>query len=137
MEPIQGFEDLESKVRYLERFRRLVEESPAIIWAFDEVNGRMVYLNPAVEVILGFERKLFFDKPAFWFELIHADDRPHASSLNFVMREEKRVISYTLRFRRADGSYIELTTIVKPLYDAKGRLVRTEGAAVYTGAGED
>jgi PAS domain S-box-containing protein len=137
MELPQGFDNLESKVRYLERFRRMVEESPAIIWAFDEVNGRMLYLNPATEEILGFDKKVFFEKPAFWFELIHPDDRPHASALNHVMREEKRVISYSLRFRCADGRYVELTTVVRPIYDGKGRLVRTEGAAVYIGAGDD
>lgn len=137
MELPQEFESLEAKARYLDRFRRLVEESPALIWAFDEINGRMLYLNPAAHDVLGFDRSLFFDKPAFWFDLIHPDDRPHASALNYVMREEKRVISYTLRFRRADGSYIELVTVVKPIYDVKGRLVRTEGAAVPTGAGID
>ena len=113
-----------------ERLKLLVEESPAILWAYDEVNGRMIYVNPSVEAILGHDRRHFYERSTFWFELIHPADRAVASAENHVMRTEKRIISYEIRFRKADGGYVTLHTIVKPIMDERGRIVRTEGAAI-------
>jgi PAS domain S-box-containing protein len=113
-----------------ERLKLLVEESPAILWAYDEVNGRMVYVNLAVEEILGHDRQLFYDRPAFWFELIHPADKALASAENHVMRTEKRTIQYEIRFRSAEGDYVMLCATVKPILDPNGHIVRTEGAAI-------
>jgi len=120
----------EEEGRFAARFQRLVDSSPAIIWAYDEINGRMLYLNDAVRETLGHDVHKFFDRPTLWFELIHLDDRPLVSSLNAAMREEKRVITYHVRFRAADGRYALLSAAVKPILDQRGRVVRTEGAAI-------
>ena len=124
----------ESKVhsddRFEERFRRMVEDSPAILWAFDEVNGRMIYVNPAVDEVLGHGRQKFYDRSTFWLELIHVDGRARASAANHVMRAENKIISYVARLSDADGSYTELRVVVKPISDERGNIVRTEGAAI-------
>ena len=120
----------EEEGRFAARFQRLVDSSPAIIWAYDEINGRMLYLNDAVRETLGHDVRRYFERPTFWFELIHPDDRPLASSLNAAMREEKKVITYRVRFHHADGRYVALSTAVKPIMDQRGRIVRTEGAAI-------
>lgn len=112
------------------RLTLLVEESPAVLWAYDEVNGRMIYVNAAVEEILGYERQYFYDRPAFWFELIHPADKAVASAENHVMRTEYKTIQYELRFRTAKGDYVTLCTVVRPILDDNGRIVRTEGAAI-------
>jgi PAS domain S-box-containing protein len=116
--------------RFEERFRRMVEDSPAILWAFDEVNGRMIYVNPAVERVLGHERRKFYDRSTFWLELIHPDDRAKASAANHVMRTEKRTIRFQARLRLAAGGYTRLYTIVKPILNERRNIVRTEGAAI-------
>ena len=113
-----------------ERLKLLVEESPAILWAYDEVNGHMIYVNPAVEETLGHDRRHFYERSTFWFELIHPADRAAASGKNHVMRTEKRTIIYEIRFRNAEGGYVTLYAIVKPIMDERGRIVRTEGAAI-------
>jgi len=113
-----------------ERLKLLVEERPAILWVYDEVNGRMLYVNLAAEEILGHERQLFYDRPAFWFELIHPADKALASAENHVMRTEKLTIQYQTRFRNAEGGYVTLCTTVKTILDPNGRIVRTEGAAI-------
>jgi PAS domain S-box-containing protein len=116
--------------RFEERFRRMVEDSPAILWAFDEVNGRMIYVNPAVEEALGHDRRKFYERSTFWLELIHADDRAEAAAANHVMRTEKRPIQFQTRSRAAAGGYIQLCTAVRPILDERGNIVRTEGAAI-------
>jgi len=112
------------------KLKLLVEESPAILWAYDEVNGRMIYVNAVVEEVLGHDRQFFYDRPAFWFELIHPADKACASAENHVMRTEKRTIQYEIRFRNSAGDYVALCAVVKPILDDKGRIVRTEGAAI-------
>jgi PAS domain S-box-containing protein len=116
--------------RFEERYRRMVDDSPAVLWAFDEVNGRMIYVNPAVEEALGHDRRRFYERSTFWLELIHADDRKEASAANHDMRTEKKTISYIARLRNADGGYTRLRIIVKPVLDERGNIVRTEGAAI-------
>ncbi len=116
--------------KYGERLVRLVEESPAVIWAFDEVNGRMVYINKAISAALSYDVKEFYDRPTLWFELIHPEDRADVAALNLTLRTEKTTIAYRARFRHAAGHYVELATVVKAVCDAKGNVVRTEGAAI-------
>ena len=116
--------------RYEERYRRMVEDSPAVLWAFDEVNGRMIYVNPAVVEALGYERRKFYERGTFWLELIHPDDKARVSAANLVMRDEKKVIRYAARFRNAAGGYTKLYIIVRPISDERGNIVRTEGAGI-------
>ena len=115
---------------FAERYRRMVEDNPAILWVFDEVNGRMIYVNPAVEKVLGHDKQKFYGRSTLWFELIHPDDRARASAANHVMRAEKRIVKFDVRLRLADGGYTRLYTVVKPILDERGNIVRTEGAAI-------
>ena len=46
------------------------------------------------------------------------------------MRAEKRIAKFDVRVRLADGGYTLLCTVVKPILDGRGNLVRTEGAAI-------
>lgn len=116
--------------RYEERYRRMVDDSPAILWAFDEVNGRMIYVNPAIEDVLGHDCGRFYERPMFWLELIHPDDRAEVSAANHVMRSEKKQISYIARFIDSDNVYIKLRIVVKPIFNERGNIVRTEGAGI-------
>ena len=122
--------DVRNDDRFEERFRRMVEDNPALLWAFDEVNGRMIYVNPAVEEVLGHERRKFYDRGTFWLELIHPDDRAEASAANHVMRTEKNTIRYVARLSDADGGYTRLRIVVRPMLNERGNVVRTEGAAI-------
>ncbi len=122
--------ELRGENRLEERFRRMVENNPAILWAFDEVNGRMIYVNPAVEEVLGHDRQKFYDRSTFWLELIHPDDRAAAAAANHLMRSERKGIQFQTRLRLAAGGYMRLHTVVKPILDERGNIVRTEGAAI-------
>jgi len=90
----------------------------------------MLYLNETIERILGLNRRLFYENPLFWFEIIHVDDRKMVSALNAKMREKKVIITYIARYGKSDGGYTRLLTTVRPIFNAKGHLVRTEGAAI-------
>lgn len=40
----------------------MVEDNRAVLWAFDEVNGRMIYVDPAVEKVLGHNKEKFYER---------------------------------------------------------------------------
>jgi PAS domain S-box-containing protein len=62
------------------RFRRVVEQLPAIVY-LESVEtdpmtpGRLLYVSPQVEQILGFSPKEWEEDPAAWSRQFHPDDR--------------------------------------------------------------
>jgi len=63
------------------RYRALVEHLPAIVYieavqGRDDAPGRLLYVSPQVEEILGFTPAEWLDDPMVWSRQFHADDRP-------------------------------------------------------------
>ncbi|MDM8525845.1 transporter substrate-binding domain-containing protein [Desulfococcaceae bacterium HSG8] len=56
-----------------ERYRRLVEGSPDIIYIFSSKRGG-VYWSPRVEIILGYSPDEILKNPFLWHDSIHPDD---------------------------------------------------------------
>jgi PAS domain S-box-containing protein len=64
-----------------ERFRQLVEQTPAIVYqeppsgeAYD-VGSAFTYLSPQVETILGYPLQRWEERGDFWLDVLHPDDR--------------------------------------------------------------
>ena len=62
------------------RFRRVIEDLPAIVYLEsvtreDNGIGRMLYVSPQVEEILGFPPQEWIDDPLAWARQFHPDDR--------------------------------------------------------------
>src|SRR5262249_3325132 len=69
-----------------ERFRELVERSPAIVYQElpSEIAGpgsSLVYVSPQIETILGYSAESWATDPDAWTNAMHPDD------LEFVLRE--------------------------------------------------
>ena len=58
-----------------ERYRRLVESLPAIVYRYSHRKGAS-YWSPQVEDILGFSQQDLLEKPFLWHDAIHPDDLP-------------------------------------------------------------
>lgn len=66
-----------------EKYRRLVEDVPAIVYVSElGEEGPWHYVSPQVESMLGISNEEWMDNPSAWLEAIHPDDRPR------VMEEE-------------------------------------------------
>jgi PAS domain-containing protein len=57
-----------------ERYRRLTEGSPDIVWSFSNVSGTL-YTSARVKSILGQSPDFLRRNPWFWNESIHPDDK--------------------------------------------------------------
>ncbi len=57
-----------------ERYRRLVEGSPTIVWSFSDKRGTL-YVSSRVESILGYSPKVLYENPWLWNKSIHPQDQ--------------------------------------------------------------
>ena len=57
-----------------ERYKRLVENSPDIVWSFSDQRGTL-YISARVQAILGYSPDYLYKNPWLWNQSIHPDDR--------------------------------------------------------------
>jgi diguanylate cyclase (GGDEF)-like protein/PAS domain S-box-containing protein len=102
---------IEDKLRFEEqRFRAFVEHSPDMI-VIVNLEGRITYVNPAIENILGFKPEERIG--ANGFEIVHPDDmKALADIFNTLSRDTNpAVIHGELRLRHKDGSWRTLEAV--------------------------
>ncbi|MCX7817714.1 MAG: PAS domain S-box protein [Kiritimatiellae bacterium] len=63
------------------RYRRLVEQIPAITYVFDLLPRRTTYISPQVETLLGFRPEIWLQDPGLWLRQIHPEDRERVRHL--------------------------------------------------------
>jgi PAS domain S-box-containing protein len=101
-----------------ERFRSLIQNSSDIIVMLDR-NGLIIYESPSVESILQYRPGHLMGRTPLDF--IHPADREVVTaSLNKVYEGTNLGIPAEFRFRRADGTWIDLEALGKNLLDFPG-----------------
>lgn len=97
-------EDAEQSLRSSEKFyRTLMDNAQDIIVVLDSV-GRMIYISPSVEAILGYTRSSLRDKSVFDF--VHPDEAARMIAVHRdVIEAPGRSRQLQTRVRHADGSY--------------------------------
>jgi len=109
-----------------ERFRRLVENSPDVIYRYRlRPEPAFEYISPAVTAVSGYAPEDFYADPNFALAVVHPDDRP---LLEHVARSRAPTVA-VVRWRRRDGGLIWTEQRTVPLLDESGRLVVVEGVA--------
>lgn len=108
-----------------ERFRRLAENAPDIIFRyqiFPEL--RVEYINPAAAKITGYPPEAFYKNPDLLYELIHPEDRVWLSRLLDGKLADLPVV---VRFRHKDGTirWVERRSVL--VHDEEGKPVALEG----------
>ncbi len=80
-----------------ERYRRLVESLPAIVYRYSHSKGAS-YWSPQVEDILGFSPQDLHEKPFLWHDAIHPDDLPMVDKAIAAFEVGNRVdLNYRIR----------------------------------------
>jgi len=89
-------QDLEERE---ERYRRLVESSPDVIYTFSLRNGG-IYYSPRVEQVLGYSREYLYAHPMLWNESIHPEDR---ALVGEVIRRFGEGVPFDVEYRIRDA----------------------------------
>ena len=102
-----------------ERFSALIQQSTNSFTIVD-AQGRMIYVSPSTEKILGYPLEEFIGKSAF--DYIHPDDREYVyqdfMKITQGIRIDKSVIEY--RVLRGNGSWCYLESTASNLLDHPG-----------------
>ena len=104
-----------------ERYRIVTEISRDAIEVVNEA-GTTIYVNPAMEDVLGYTREECLDKPIEeWWDIVHPDDRDRVSEeYDRVVNKHETVYYAPMRCRRKDGRWIWLKAIATSYLSASG-----------------
>lgn len=132
-----SYEELEQKVKKLEqaclkqkqaektfqesenRFDRLLRTLKDVVWAAD-LDGQILYINPAVEIVYGRKPFEFYADPKLWIKAVHPEDREEVLKQAQLLFD-KGTVESQYRIIRSDGQI---------------RWVNDKKAVVYSKAGE-
>jgi len=101
-----------------ERYRAIVEQLPAITYVDDEFRsgGRLIYISPQAEAILGVPPEEWVATPDLWLTLVHPDDRDRVRELAARCREQGTPFEAEYRMIARDGRVVwfhDRTTVLQ------------------------
>jgi diguanylate cyclase (GGDEF)-like protein/PAS domain S-box-containing protein len=124
-ELIAGREAAVALVEAEARYRSLVEQIPAVVYADD---GKVTeYVNPQIEEILGVSPEAYRADPDMWLRMVHPEDRERveAQSRAFIAGEGGDLDDY--RMIRPDGRTVWVRDRAYAHRDDEGRAVFEHG----------
>jgi diguanylate cyclase (GGDEF)-like protein/PAS domain S-box-containing protein len=107
------------------RYRSLVEQIPAIVYADDGTSTS--YVSPQIEAILGVTPEAYRDDPGMWLRMVHPADRPlvEAESDAFLAGVGGDLTDY--RMVRPDGRIVWIRDRAFAHRDEGGRVLWEHG----------
>ncbi|HSL12530.1 MAG TPA: EAL domain-containing protein [Actinomycetota bacterium] len=107
------------------RYRSLVEQIPAVVYADD--GERTFYVSPQIRDILGVTPDAYRDDPDLWLRLVHPDDRAmvKAESDAFLTGDGGDLTDY--RMVRPDGRVVWIRDRAYAFRDDEGRVLWEHG----------
>jgi PAS domain S-box-containing protein len=112
-----------------ERYRRLVEQLPAITYA-ESADGRLEYVSPQIESILGFTQEEWMASPDIWERQLHDDDRERVLAANAAPYEPGVTFRVDYRIHAKDGHVVWLHNEAVPVLGDDGRPVSWQGVVM-------
>ncbi|MBW4631080.1 MAG: PAS domain S-box protein [Iphinoe sp. HA4291-MV1] len=110
-----------------ERFRKLADEVPVLIW-MDDANGLCTFLNQYCWEFTGrpFEELL----GEGWTQRIHPEDKQHCLEIYLSAFKNHQRFQYEFRYLRADGEYRWLINIGVPRFASNGSFIGYIGCCI-------
>src|SRR5688572_30668074 len=107
----------------------LMDDLQAVIWEADPVTFRFQYVSRGAEVLLGYPLHYWLERPTFWVDLLHPDDREHAVRECLAAVAECRDHDFEYRVITRAGEVLWLRDIVSVICE-EGRPVTLRGLMV-------
>jgi PAS domain S-box-containing protein len=112
-----------------ERFRRLADAVPDVIWILDLNPERVVYASPSFERVWGLPAEELYRNPRLWLETIHAEDRERVRDRfeRWIAGEPVDSLDVDFRIVHTDGSILWIHERGVLILDDRGK-PRTVGS---------
>jgi adenylate cyclase len=107
-----------------------LESIPVVVFELANDPGSIVLsVNQEVERLLGWPRARWLEEPDLWFEVLHPDDREATAVAWRAAFEAGTEFDREYRMRHADGRWIWVHDVARPIRDADGSILRWRGVA--------
>jgi len=115
-----------------ERYRLAAETTQDAVWDWDLLTDRLVWSEPA-HGIFGYSRPDFGTSAAWWYERLHPDERERVlGGMHAAIARGAGEWVDEHRFRRLDGSYVQVCDRATIVRDDAGDAVRMVGTLLDT-----
>ncbi len=98
-----------------QRFRDLVNSIDGIVWEMSYPSFHFLFVSQKAESVLGYPLQDWYEDPAFWEKITHAEDLVQAKAYCQLMAEKKEDHDFEYRMIAADGRTVwirDLVTVV-------------------------
>lgn len=119
-----------SAAQFPSEFRTLVEDFRAILWEIDCGAHRFTWVSRHAEEVLGYPVSDWLNKPDFWDDHIHPEDRESVLANCQRVEAEPEDHQFEYRMIAASGRILWFRHIVRMVRDSQGRAVKLRGVMV-------
>jgi two-component system sporulation sensor kinase A len=103
-----------------ERYRSIVQNIPAMVWASSE-KGDTVFITPNVKELYGYTpEEIYAGGRPVWSKHIHPDDRAKLNEAYHALFADGRVFDVEYRYQRPDGTWLWLIDRANLVYEKDG-----------------
>ncbi len=125
---VRHMKDSEALQESEERYRRLAENAPDVIYRINfSPERRFEYVSPAVEAMTGYTPEEHYADPDLWHKIVHPEDRHIFQTI--VNMKENVITPIELRWVGKSGNVIWVEQRNLLIRDREGRVVAMEGIA--------
>ncbi len=113
------------KIKTSEEKYRMLADNMIDMVSLHKPDGTYIYVNPAVENILGYSENELIQKNAYDF--FHPDDIESISNKSHNLALQGKIIeSFEYRIQKKSGEYIWFSTDTKPIFNEKNELIQLQ-----------
>ena len=109
-----------------ERLNSILNSLSDVVWSMTPDHNRVLYLNPATEIVYGRKVDEFYEDPGLWITSTHPDDR-QALVDSFPRLLKTGAVDQEFRIIRPDGEIRWLYKRSRAIRDSRGDVIRLDG----------
>lgn len=122
--------ELEQRLREQQnQYRMLVESSNAILFAAEPTSFCFKFVSPEAENLLGYPVTDWLEKPDFWIDHLHPEDRQWAPEYCVSMTNQQQDHNFDYRMIAADGRVVWLHDATSVIVE-EGKVISLVGVMV-------
>ena len=107
----------------------LLQGLNGMMWEATPEAGSLTFIGSKLQGLLGYQPESFLDRPMFWLDIVHPEDRARVFEQVEQARRSGEVAVFDDRVRCASGAWIWLRNVVRVTLEA-GKLGKTYGIAI-------
>ncbi|MBP8644794.1 MAG: PAS domain S-box protein [Syntrophobacteraceae bacterium] len=115
-----------------EKYRTLVENVPLVVYR-TLGNGRVIFINHYIEVLMGIPVSRVLEDPTFWKQKVWVEDRPRIWPLMDLCLEEGRTFREEYRVADREGNLVYVMDHAIPVLDEEGNVETVDGFLMDVG----